>query len=865
MRSQMVRGEAPPPWSSIEVLFDYLVKILSMFREAFLVIDALYECRVDEQRALFRIIRKLSETNRGFVLHIFVTSRTTIEILDEMRLLNALEIQIGGRETDVDIRIFIESEIHNNVQLKRLPRALVEEMVSTLLQNSHGMILYAALALRSLRHFPGLTVKRVRESLNRTPRGLSELYRSLLYGIHDDCKPFAIAVITWLCTSFEPMPITALWEAISFNPKASADDELLIDPEELPLLLNGLARVINDKILLIHPTAAEELRRIRYEVGQSISEFGVYEKDAQLSLASTCLRYIVHYTESERRLNSTQDFEAFPLLKYACRFWMGHTRRWAEVSRLDEGAENGELGVLVKSILSSAESIEAWTSIFDPEDPERDAFGPRRTGAPASPVFYAIKSGINEAVAGVLQGGADASARTRDGRRPLHVAVMERNMPMVSMLLDHGASTTATDSNGEMPLLEAAYSGQEDLTALLCQHTESREVIQENSEGLSILHRLAQDPEATGPIFLLFLEPRSTSHQSRILLESLLNVRDRELCTPLHHAVKAENIAVATVLLQQGADINAKNKNGDTPLHFAAEFDPRGSWELLIDYGAVVTVENNKQLTPLTATWSKKSLPWSSYMEDTELSRGMTHNTKVLKKVPNSPGPALPQHIFRKVYNLDREKNEDLKFVVTSLACENRLFQRLDHPHIVSYLGCEAFGTNEPKLYLEYCNGGDPGYYVEPLTPTEISHNHKLPTSQEDEEHEELGNLKWGKMEVWRLIYQLFAALAHLHYGVSISGREKDCRYELGWDPAFHCDIKPNNVVLKETNGECEAKICDLGTAGDLITGPKSRSGTKGWRPPELDTMKRRNWSTKGDVWALGSELILEIIRASAC
>jgi serine/threonine protein kinase len=45
---------------------------------------------------------------------------------------------------------------------------------------------------------------------------------------------------------------------------------------------------------------------------------------------------------------------------------------------------------------------------------------------------------------------------------------------------------------------------------------------------------------------------------------------------------------------------------------------------------------------------------------------------------------------------------------------------------------------------------------------------------------------------VWTLMYQLFAALAYLHYGISIS-KEGACRVEHHWDTMLHRDIKPHN------------------------------------------------------------------------
>ena len=48
-----------------------------------------------------------------------------------------------------------------------------------------------------------------------------------------------------------------------------------------------------------------------------------------------------------------------------------------------------------------------------------------------------------------------------------------------------------------------------------------------------------------------------------------VNAKNKDGDTPLHHAARNSNYNTVEVLLKNGADVNAKNKNGDTPLHWA--------------------------------------------------------------------------------------------------------------------------------------------------------------------------------------------------------------------------------------------------------------------------------------------------------
>src|SRR5579871_1190745 len=91
----------------------------------------------------------------------------------------------------------------------------------------------------------------------------------------------------------------------------------------------------------------------------------------------------------------------------------------------------------------------------------------------------------------------------------------------------------------------------------------------------------------------------------RTLLEtdaSLVGARDSDASTPLHCAAWKGHAEVAALLLDFGADIQAKNNNGhwgDTPLHAAAHVNQRAVAELLITRGADIHAKNASGSTPL--------------------------------------------------------------------------------------------------------------------------------------------------------------------------------------------------------------------------------------------------------------------------
>jgi ankyrin repeat protein len=73
----------------------------------------------------------------------------------------------------------------------------------------------------------------------------------------------------------------------------------------------------------------------------------------------------------------------------------------------------------------------------------------------------------------------------------------------------------------------------------------------------------------------------------------------------LHDAVREGDVAKVGELLDQGADINAKDKHGDAPLHKAALRHVWDVAELLIARGAVVNELNKYGQTPLDVAGHK--------------------------------------------------------------------------------------------------------------------------------------------------------------------------------------------------------------------------------------------------------------------
>lgn len=98
----------------------------------------------------------------------------------------------------------------------------------------------------------------------------------------------------------------------------------------------------------------------------------------------------------------------------------------------------------------------------------------------------------------------------------------------------------------------------------------------------------------------------------QLLLDYGANVNARTTIgiTPLHEAVYHNHPAIVELLLTYGANVNAHLDNGLTPLHWAAMRDRRACAEILLRYDASINAQTQAGRTPLD---------WATLKENHEL------------------------------------------------------------------------------------------------------------------------------------------------------------------------------------------------------------------------------------------------------
>ena len=187
----------------------------------------------------------------------------------------------------------------------------------------------------------------------------------------------------------------------------------------------------------------------------------------------------------------------------------------------------------------------------------------------------------------------DVNHKDTDGRTALLLAADEKHADVVQVLIDAGADIEAKDEEGRSPLLLASRRGAVDIVNMLVKA--GARVSLADRTGETCLS-LAAFRGHTETVRTLLCMPGVDVNQSR---------NNNRGDTALHRAVGRKHLSIVHVLIDAGADIEAKSENGSSPLHLAGRSGELAIVKMLVEAGARVCVTHNLGHTCLSlAAWN---------------------------------------------------------------------------------------------------------------------------------------------------------------------------------------------------------------------------------------------------------------------
>nr|XP_022906763.1 uncharacterized protein LOC111418452 [Onthophagus taurus] len=177
--------------------------------------------------------------------------------------------------------------------------------------------------------------------------------------------------------------------------------------------------------------------------------------------------------------------------------------------------------------------------------------------------------------------GMDVNARNPCNQTPLHVAVMYDNLEFGRLLIENGADIATNSDYIGTPLHLAAQDGGG-----------MNKLQFENLAGVR-----AKGNKETYP----FRKLLHSFEFGRLLIEkgADVNAKTNSNQTALHYAAIYGNIEVGRLLLENGVDVNWKDTSETTPLHFTAHKGDMEFGRLLLENGADINAKTNEGETPL--------------------------------------------------------------------------------------------------------------------------------------------------------------------------------------------------------------------------------------------------------------------------
>ncbi len=203
-----------------------------------------------------------------------------------------------------------------------------------------------------------------------------------------------------------------------------------------------------------------------------------------------------------------------------------------------------------------------------------------------TPLLWAVYNSSPEFVSLLLDAGADANTPNKLGLSPLLQAARNGSAELISALLDKGARVFDPEAVTEPPLLAAARSGSVDAVELLLEAGADPNVIEPIDHQTALMWAVAAGHLEVARVLLeAGADPKRQARVNELSVRKNADFPSGGFAA-LHWAARDGNEAMIHLLLDHGADINARNGDTSTPMMLAIVNDRFDIAKLLLDLGA---------------------------------------------------------------------------------------------------------------------------------------------------------------------------------------------------------------------------------------------------------------------------------------
>jgi ankyrin repeat protein len=442
----------------------------------------------------------------------------------------------------------------------------------------------------------------VRGFLESLPKTLDETYERVLKDINENDRENARRLLHCLAVSVRPLRVEELAEILAFDFDTVKDTvhggvptfeagRRPENPEEAVLsACSSLIAIVNDgggRVVQFSHLSVKEFLTSNHLASSTgdLSKFHILPRSAHTMFAQVCLGFLLQLEDH----NDDESLNEFHLAGYAAQYWVTHVQFEDVALSLEDG--------MMSLFDADKPHFAAWVKTYDMD---RQSDGKSQCEMP-NPLYYAALCGFHNlvkhlavkypqyvnAIGGfhefplvaalsrkhfrvaevLLEHGGTVDVRGRGEETPLHkiIRLNEEAIDMVQFLLERGADVNSRQESLWTPLHLAVYLGKLKMARVLLEH--HADVNSQSDEGLTPLH-LSSRRDAS------LLDHDSAL--ATLLLESGANANlpAKDKTTALHLASFNKRPEIVQVLLEHGANTDAENDEGKIPLQKVVGNEP---------------------------------------------------------------------------------------------------------------------------------------------------------------------------------------------------------------------------------------------------------------------------------------------------
>ncbi|KIL62335.1 hypothetical protein M378DRAFT_53540, partial [Amanita muscaria Koide BX008] len=575
---------------------EYLLKeLMSGFKETYIVIDALDECR--EWQELWKFLKMIHGWQIG-QCHLLVTSRREQVIVNSLQHVEHEEIDLTLMPIDNDINRYIDEKLEQSEELKKLRVETKEQIRGLLKAKANGMFRWVACQIVALENCSN-NMGALKRTIEMLPKDLETTYDQILERIHAADAKHAMKLLYWLIFAIEPLKLEELAIVVEINEEKNTLDteEKLDSPNEILKICSSLVTLSEDGTAkLAHASVKEYFLKEPRKIGTVT----VDPCAGDLLLTKCCLAYL-----HQPRKVQGKYWGVGTLPRYCAKLWPKHI-----LACKNEAVVKNEIMMVCETGSIAFKNWKSWRkNVFEDEDEDI---------LPETPLEYAVESGLLETVKWLLP-------QTNIGdscEEVLWLAINGCETEIARLLVEQGADVHIKVGNCTY-LYQASYKGAKDIVKLLVD--KGAEVnakcgfygnalqaasFKDSKEIVELLLKKGADVNAQGGFYGNALQA-AISKGSKEIVELLLekgadvNAQGGEYDNALQIASCQGATDIVELLLDKGADVNAHSGFYGNALQVAICQGTREIVELLLEKGADVNAQGGFYGNALQAALSK--------------------------------------------------------------------------------------------------------------------------------------------------------------------------------------------------------------------------------------------------------------------